>query len=242
LLGWLRSEVPSSDGLLGRIPSLRVLAGAPRRSAALGVRHHVGPGWLRFATLAMQQDPCSRSISPLFGGARSWWTVCAEQQAHGSIGHPQGGNALQVQRLCTWSKTLRSSGCARRAADVGSKEPGRGGEQRRGCNGERGSPTVNGPAVSLGAPERSGCPGEADGSVRRASTTSEGAASAVPHQADGCVQGERLRRVVRPWERISCGSTAGGMADPHVPLPVGRRSLETGRTPGSAAGCNKPAR
>jgi hypothetical protein len=31
-------------------------------------------------------------------------------------------------------------------------------ERRRGCNGERGSPTVNDQDVSLGGPERSGRP------------------------------------------------------------------------------------
>jgi len=180
--------VEASPGLLfgGSPGSMSYPSGPrrrPRRSAALGVRHHVGPGWLRFATLAMQQDPCSRSISPLFGGARSWWTVCAEQQAHGSIGHRHGGNAVHVQRICAWSKTLRSSGCARRTTDAGLDEPGferirLGGavaevvRQRQRCNGERGSPTVNGQDVNLGVPERSGDPGGAACSVRRASTRS----------------------------------------------------------------------
>jgi hypothetical protein len=31
-------------------------------------------------------------------------------------------------------------------------------ERRRGCNGERGSPTVNDQDAKLGGPERSGCP------------------------------------------------------------------------------------
>jgi hypothetical protein len=69
---------------------------------------------------------------------------------------------MQVQRICTWRKTLRSSGCARRTVDVRlarglarafDTSGDRSGEQRWGCNGERGSPTVNGQDASLGDPE-----------------------------------------------------------------------------------------
>jgi hypothetical protein len=117
-------------------------------------------------------------------------TVSAEQKAHGSIGHRSGGNAGPVQRICTWRKTLRSSGCARRTVDVRlarglarALDPSgdRSGEQRRGCNGERGSPTVNGLEVSLGASEQSDGLRGAEGSVRRASTKGEGATSVALH-------------------------------------------------------------
>jgi hypothetical protein len=120
------------------------------------------------------------------------------------------------------------------------KRPGSGGEAEAGLQRREGKPDRERLGCEPRFPERSG-PRGAEGSVRRASTKGNGATSVARHPADGCVQGETLRRVVRPWERIPGGSTADGMADPHVPPPVGRSGLETGRTPGSAPGCNKPA-
>lgn len=111
-------------------------------------------------------EPLQLVDSLLFGGGGSPRTVCAEQKAHGSIGHGRSGNAGLVQRICTWRKTLRSSGCARRrcrcrlymALERGlerglereSMERTEVVERRRSDNGERGSPTVNGQDASFG--------------------------------------------------------------------------------------------
>jgi hypothetical protein len=199
-----------SEGFPRAALSLRVLVGASQRSAALGVRHHVGPGWLRLRRWRRSRTAVAGRPPPSSEGAsleemRSSRTRCAEHKAHGSIGHRHGGNAGPVQRICTRRKTLRSSGCARRrcqgrfpvALERVSKESrtrATGADRGGGAEAERqrreGKPDRERPGCELGRPRAieffggSRAVGEAGVNEER------GVASVTSCCSDGCVQGK----------------------------------------------------